>query len=76
MFHIVDAIHDLETLINSKNEDIYTVFDDYDLQNSFQKDLDLIDKKLGKDFLSTKRTFNIEQDTSLFMVCCLVILYI
>ncbi len=60
MLYIADAIHDLETLINNGNRDIYTVFNDYDLKNIFQQDLDIIEKELGKDFLSTQKTLKIE----------------
>ena len=60
MFHVVDAIHGLETLINSSDEDIYTLFSNYNLQHIFQKDLKLISEKLGKNFLSTKKSLKIE----------------
>ncbi len=62
MIHIPSAIHHLEMLISeTKQENIIEVFQKSNLKMVFEKDLDIIEKTVGKDFIHTNSYIKIEK---------------
>lgn len=61
MVYIVKGIHDSETRIREKDKDFDIVFEQHNLEKIFQKDLDIISKHLGEDFLNAKKSLKIEK---------------
>ena len=60
MLFITEAIHNLESKINQERKNIDTIFKEIDLQNIFDKDLQIIEKNLGKEFLNDGLSLKID----------------
>jgi len=64
MIHIPSAIHYLEMTLSGKNEkEALDIFSKSDLKTVFQKDLDIIAKTVGEDFLNTNSFVKVEKQT-------------
>ncbi len=61
MLYTVDAIHELESKIDNTKKEILTAFDEFDLRSIFNKDLNIISKALGEEFLNKNPTIKIDE---------------
>ncbi len=61
MLYTPEGIHKLETKLNNTQEDLSTVFTNFDLQTVFEKDLSIIKKTLGKEFLKTENFIKVDK---------------
>ena len=65
MLNIANGIHELESIINSNlaQKNIVGLVHKHDLQNIFNKDLEIIASTLGEDFLSATSKISIDTQT-------------
>ncbi len=61
MLHTVDAIHELESKIDTTKKETLTTFNEFGLKNIFNKDLNIISKAIGEEFLNKNPTIKIDE---------------